>query len=361
MRSKSIIAVMLAAVISVGYTALPVQVSPAVSVSAAAKLAAPSGISYTAGTDTVTIKWDALSGADAYRVYASSDDIDTTDDTKHIMIGDDMYFVYKTVKAPKCRIEGLRKGKNYHFIVAALDKNGGKYIEGTRSGVIKAKTKTAVPPKAPSAGYTGTATSGGKTYYFKDGKVAKGFIKTSAGYMYFDPETYEMKKGFVTAGNATYYFGSDGIMLAGGTYKIGGTTYEFGADGKAMLKTTPTKSSPSYTRKTNSRGYPNLYYYGFDDLSDYAKEHGYDFDDCGSAYDVYDETNGTYSAIDQYFEYIQAWKDMGYTVETDEMTSEGDYLMGHSVIYRGDDMVAVAVMSIDINTELSMVTVRYYM
>ncbi len=86
--------------------------------------------------------------------------------------------------------------------------------------------------KPPSANYTGLARSGGKSYYFRDGKPCTGFIKTNAGYMYFDPKTYEMTTGFVYS-KGLYRFGSDGIMLKDGMYKIDNTYYYFGKDGKA--------------------------------------------------------------------------------------------------------------------------------
>ncbi|MBR4223276.1 MAG: fibronectin type III domain-containing protein [Oscillospiraceae bacterium] len=346
----------LVALISIGYVYLPTQISPSVSVSAAAKLSAPSEITYTATTDTITLKWDPLSGADAYRVYASSEDIESTDDTKLYMIDDDIYFIYKSVKDNKCVVEGLTKGKTYRFVIAALDKNGNSYTEGTKSGVIRTKTRSVALPKAPSAGYTGTATSGGKTYYFKDGKLAKGFIKTSSGYMYFDGNTYQMKTGLVTTGGATYYFGNDGIMYTSGTYKIGGKTYEFGADGKAKVKTSSSTTTHKTTKKTTSvrSSYPDLFNYGYADAGSLVQD---------NTYDVYGYTYSE-DSIDMYGKYLAAWQSAGYTVifgDTDTYTSGGDvYLYSKATVkYQGVKIAEIFYME-SFSSSLKTVTVDYY-
>lgn len=126
MRSKTIIAVALAAFMSVGYAAMPAQFSPAVSVSAVAKLTAPTGITYTSTTNSVTLKWDKVNGADAYRIYKY-------DTAKK------QFVKYKTVTGTVCEVEGLDTNTAYKIRVASLEKVSSRYEEGGHED-IKVKT-----------------------------------------------------------------------------------------------------------------------------------------------------------------------------------------------------------------------------
>ncbi|MBR4224056.1 MAG: fibronectin type III domain-containing protein [Oscillospiraceae bacterium] len=126
MRSKTIIAVALAAFMSVGYAAMPAQFSPAVSVSAVAKLTAPTGITYTSTTNSVTLKWDKVNGADAYRIYK----YDTAKKK---------FVKYKTVTGTVCEVEGLDTNTAYKIRVASLEKVSSRYEEGGHED-IKVKT-----------------------------------------------------------------------------------------------------------------------------------------------------------------------------------------------------------------------------
>lgn len=86
--------------------------------------AAPQNIKASAKTaDSITLKWDSVSGADAYAVYIYNSS------TKK-------YEKFKTVTSAKCKVTGLKKGTKYKFIVKSLKKNGNKYTSlGTSKAV----------------------------------------------------------------------------------------------------------------------------------------------------------------------------------------------------------------------------------
>lgn len=99
------------------------------SVSSSTKtLAAPAGIKASKTSTKITLSWDAVSGADAYRVYMY--DPSTGE-----------YEEYKDVSGTKCTVSGLKSGTAYKFKVAALKKSNGKYKAGKRSKEISVKTK----------------------------------------------------------------------------------------------------------------------------------------------------------------------------------------------------------------------------
>ncbi|MBR4346298.1 MAG: hypothetical protein IKP75_05125 [Oscillospiraceae bacterium] len=341
-----------ASIVAVAFSGNNVIVDDSTSGSSSSKkLSAPGGISYSSTSNSITLKWNKVSGADAYRIYVSSDEFDADDLSKLINIEDSFYFSYKSVAGTQYTIDGLSKNTTYHFVIAPLDKTGNnKYTEGKRTGVIKAKTKAASLPSAPSANYTGKATSGGKTYYFKNGKISKGFVKTASGYMYFDPTTYEMKTGWVTANGASYYFGSDGIMFANGTYKIDGKTYVISADGKAKAKST-TSTSTTKTTTGKKKSYPNLFDYGFTEGSTY----GYDFDVVGNTYSD--------NSVDMYGKYIKAWMSNGYYVKHYDTESNYPYVNDAYVVFSDKDHTnVIAIVGLTVNCEvgLSTVAVTYY-
>lgn len=92
-------------------------------------LAAPTGIKSTKTKNTVTLTWNAISGADAYRVYIY-------DSSKG------KYVKYKDVSGTKCTISGLASGTTYKFKVAALEEVKGKYKAGKSSKPVSVKTKS---------------------------------------------------------------------------------------------------------------------------------------------------------------------------------------------------------------------------
>lgn len=94
------------------------------------KPAAPENVKCSAKTaDSVTLKWDSVSGADAYAVYIYNAS------TKK-------YEKYKTVSAAKCKVTGLKKGTKYKFVVKSLKKNGSKYVSGGSSKAVAVSTST---------------------------------------------------------------------------------------------------------------------------------------------------------------------------------------------------------------------------
>lgn len=92
-------------------------------------LSAPSNVKASAKTATgITLKWDKVSGADAYAVYMYNS---TTG----------KYEKYKTVTTNSCTIKKLKKNTKYKFKVVALDKVNGKYKEGEKSAPVAVTTK----------------------------------------------------------------------------------------------------------------------------------------------------------------------------------------------------------------------------
>ncbi|MBQ5316281.1 MAG: fibronectin type III domain-containing protein [Oscillospiraceae bacterium] len=171
MRNSRFCALVLAAFMSVGYIALPSEMT-SVSVSAATQLSAPSGLSVKSASGRMSIKWDPVKGAEAYRVY-----IYDTSARK--------WKKYKTVTTSVCSLTGLTKGQTYYFVLSALDKNDDKYTEGKRTAKIKVtydpKTSTAKSSRMPAlpkvkdygyedrtAKYDGKYTAVGKTDFEAD-------------------------------------------------------------------------------------------------------------------------------------------------------------------------------------------------
>lgn len=138
MKKREILAAVLAAVMSV--TVLP-ELSPfpsfSITASAASKLAAPKSISYSATENSITLKWNKVSGADAYRVFMFDSDTDE-------------YEKYKDVTKTSCKVSELSAGKTYKFKVAALVKKSGKYVLQTKSDKITTKTESAEKLAAPT-------------------------------------------------------------------------------------------------------------------------------------------------------------------------------------------------------------------
>lgn len=99
--------------------------------------------------NSVTLSWDAVDGADMYRVYKYNSK------TKK-------YEKYKDVKTAKCTIKKLSAGTKYKFKVVAYTKNAsGKYVKGKSSKEISVTTSS-----LKSAGRVGNDTAGYITAYF---------------------------------------------------------------------------------------------------------------------------------------------------------------------------------------------------
>ncbi len=80
-------------------------------------LDAPANLDATKTKNSVTLVWDEVSGASAYKVYKYDSK------TKK-------YVAYKTVKSEMCKITKLSAGTKYKFKVVALKKSGNKYKAG---------------------------------------------------------------------------------------------------------------------------------------------------------------------------------------------------------------------------------------
>lgn len=93
------------------------------------KLASPENIKASAKTkNSITLKWDKVSGADGYNVYLYNS-------------ATGKYEKYKTVTSASCTVKGLKKNTKYRFRVSALDKVNGKYAEGEKSDAVSVTTK----------------------------------------------------------------------------------------------------------------------------------------------------------------------------------------------------------------------------
>ncbi|MCI5751205.1 MAG: fibronectin type III domain-containing protein [Oscillospiraceae bacterium] len=85
-------------------------------------LDAPANLDATKTKNSVTLVWDDVTGADAYRVYVY--------DKKT-----GKYKKYKDVTSSKCKVTGLSANTTYKFKVVALKKSSGKYTEGEYSTI----------------------------------------------------------------------------------------------------------------------------------------------------------------------------------------------------------------------------------
>lgn len=91
-------------------------------------LAAPTGIKFSKTQNSVTLTWNAISGADAYRVYMYNSSTGK-------------YEQYKDVSGTKCTINGLKGSTTYKFKVAALEEVKGKYKAGQTSKAVSVTTR----------------------------------------------------------------------------------------------------------------------------------------------------------------------------------------------------------------------------
>ena len=143
MKKTRILGILLAGVMAV--TGVPYIAAPLITeVSAASKLAAPTGISGSTTDTTVKLSWKAVEGADAYRVYKYNSSAKK-------------YETIQNVSKTSCKVSGLTPNTSYVFKVAALVRSGSKYTAQTLSKEIKAKTKLAAPANLKAASKTDTS------------------------------------------------------------------------------------------------------------------------------------------------------------------------------------------------------------
>ncbi len=95
------------------------------------KLNAPSNLKAKTSSETVTLTWNKVNGADAYRVYIYDEE-------------EEAYVRYKTVRSTKCTVSGLTNGKSYKFRVAGAKYNAKtkKYTSGSACKSITATPKS---------------------------------------------------------------------------------------------------------------------------------------------------------------------------------------------------------------------------
>lgn len=134
-------------------------------------LSAPANVSATVTDNSVTITWDKVKGAAAYRVYKY-------DAAKK------KYVTYKTVKTTKIVIKDLEEGTSYKFKVAALTKKNKSYKAGKLSAAVTvsiAKPENTAPESTASEN---TASETEKTLKLKEVKLS---AKEMAGaWTYYD-------------------------------------------------------------------------------------------------------------------------------------------------------------------------------
>lgn len=92
------------------------------------KLPAPENLKASAEANMIVLKWDAVKGADGYRIYMYNSE-------------SDKYEVYKSVKSTKCIVTGLKKGTKYKFKVSSLKDSNGRYTAGKASEEISCSLK----------------------------------------------------------------------------------------------------------------------------------------------------------------------------------------------------------------------------
>lgn len=196
------------------------------------KLPSPSNYVKTSTATTVTISWDKVDGAAAYKVFMLDDVLDE-------------FTEYTTVKKPTVTIKGLNKNTKYQFKVQTLSKENGKYIAQKRSGAISVTTKKNDLPTAPSKNYTGWGKGSDSKYYFKKGKLCSGMQKIDQDYYFFTDNGY--LSGWLNNKEIYYYFGKTGKMVRNKTLTINGNKYEFGSDGTVQWYSKTVEPKAKYT------------------------------------------------------------------------------------------------------------------
>ena len=267
MKICKIAALVMACTLAVGTAAMPnysEEYSFAVTASAETvkKLPAPENFKAAADDGKVTLSWDKVDGADAYRIYQYD-----AAAKKFVKI--------KTIKSTKSTVSGLTNNTKYYFKVAAVVKSGKSYKAGTISEKISATPKKAAastvkkPEKKvmkPVSMSTAEMVGMWEVYDFRSGK---NYILGQT----YNPEKREFPSAsFVSniyvADSKTAYFGvaySDGLMgdkvslnsfkfdgsitsWCGGKYKI----YSYGEDLFLFLQFVNGDGDNTYVFKYNN-------------------------------------------------------------------------------------------------------------
>lgn len=116
----------------------------AVTASAVSKLRAPDGLTYSAaGSGKIALAWNTVNGADAYVIYKFNS---STGKWKRLA----------TTKKNMITISNIKKGREYYYKVAALDKVNGKYYRGYFTDFIKVEYNYTAPSAASDSASVGT-------------------------------------------------------------------------------------------------------------------------------------------------------------------------------------------------------------
>lgn len=139
MKFRKLLSLAMAAAVISGYTPILETTSFSdgivLEVSAASndKLDAPKGIKTTSTTNSITLQWNKVSGADGYRIYKYD-------------AAQKKYVKYKSVLGTTCTISGLKSYTKYNFKITALVKENDKYQAQEYSEKITAVTKKLAAP-----------------------------------------------------------------------------------------------------------------------------------------------------------------------------------------------------------------------
>lgn len=103
----------------------------------------------------------------------------------------------------------------------------GKYTFGADGKLVKnAGSETAANAKS------GWVTSGGKTYYYVNGKKATGLVTVGTHRYYFGTDGVLKRKSVVTVNSERYYVGEEGYVLSSQFVSWNGKTYFASSEGK---------------------------------------------------------------------------------------------------------------------------------
>lgn len=253
---KRILSVLLAAVMAAA--ALPVTaMAESLSETAisaeygAKKLPAPENIKASATIDTITLKWDAVEGADKYRVYMFNEDIFNED------IGE--YEKYKDVTKTSCKVTDLKAKTVYKFKVAALVKgDDGKYEVQEKSDEKIVTTKKL--PQPSSVGWSSEKNSITVNWSSVDGADRYGVYVRKQNEGEFEKFKTTSKTNCKITGLSAGT--SYDVKIVALTEKADGSytkqTDDDYRSGLSTKKTSSTQKTSSSKNETGAGGYPQL-------------------------------------------------------------------------------------------------------
>ena len=142
-----------------------------------------------------------------------------------IKSGSKLYYV----NAKGYRLTGMQKaeGTYYFFNKKGIKKSGWQTVKGK---------KLYFDPAHDGARASGFVKVGKYTYYFKNGKYQKGWLKLS-GKAYYLKSNGRMAKGWLTIKGKKYYFNKKTGERVSGTVVIGGKQYQFKSNGVLIQST----------------------------------------------------------------------------------------------------------------------------